>query len=531
MKPEKFENATLGEDEQKVKIAHKINDLTDFSCKNLAIYLLGDMGPRNDVSFGDVDKLTDFIVDYDKNLSDDIQEDVLDYIDNRIEKEERTSWGAPLESDGIKPSLYGYEIGINTSEEINKLKKEGVEPENIENIALLRVLAKNIKDDNLYFPQTMPENSLQYLSVTENQFGGDVSKGLKTAKEIINRGNSYIIGDMRADEYIETARKLEENIEFTTDCYSTYLESLEKGKEIVTNLNEQLNTDKPKDDGWVNELTHWQKSDRFKENAAQELFERDFNRELTKVEDLKLAIEAGEKGIAGGTFEIPSSDGNKYEIFLIALKGYPFKTIQSDITLTNTNDISNAGDTAFLNRTGEALRKDPSLWVRKKSEVDDLGKKSSAIFSASYYDTEIGVPEMMGGLCSYGFDHVRPNTVIDVVKGDANTVPYKDSASPEFGYIEGRSNEKQPIELNELADVGHSIWNRCNEIVINRYDDSGNPQKPDYILARGREGVNGLTVKHAAYHNVPLICIMPDCYKEIKIEDEIKWDPDWDQGN
>lgn len=61
---------------------------------------------------------------------------------------------------------------------------------------------------------------------------------------------------------------------------------------------------------------------------------------------------------------------------------------------------------------------------------------------------------------------VRPNTVIDVVKGDANTVPYKDSASPEFGYIEGRSNEKQPIELNELADVGHSIWNRCNELLL-----------------------------------------------------------------
>lgn len=278
-------------------------------------------------------------------------------------------------------------------------------------------------------------------------------------------------------------------------------------------------------DEW-NKLAN-ERLDKFKENAAQELMEREMNAELTKVEDLKIAIEAGEKGIAGGEMEIPFKDGSIHNVFLIVLKGYPFKTLQSDITLINTNDISGA-EYGATKQTGENLRNDPSLWIRKKDEVEGLGKSASAVFSASYYDTEVGVPKYMGGYCSYGFDHVRPNTVVDVIKGDGNTLPAKDFMNPEFGYTVGNKHETPPTTLKELADVGHSMWTMFNEVIVNRYDETGNPQKPDYILARGREGMNGLTIRHAEYHNVPLICIMPECYKEIKDEDEVEWDPEWD---
>lgn len=297
-------------------------------------------------------------------------------------------------------------------------------------------------------------------------------------------------------------------------------------------MSEQLKSSESVDnelyDKW-NELAD-RRLDRFKENAAQELMERELNAELTKVEDLKIAIEAGEKGIDGGEMEIPFKDGSVHNIFLIVLKGYPFKTLQSDITLINTNDISGA-EYGATKQTGETLRADPSLWMRRKDEIDGLGKNASAVFSASYYDTEVGVPKYMGGHCSYGFDHVRPNTVVDVIKGDGNTLPAKDSMSPEFGYTVGNKPETPPISLNELADVGHSIWTEFNEVIVNRYDESGNPQKPDYIIARGKEGLNGLAIKHAEYHDVPLICIMPNCYKEIKAEDEIEWDPEWDMDD
>lgn len=313
-------------------------------------------------------------------------------------------------------------------------------------------------------------------------------------------------------------------------------------------MSEQLNNSEPRDDEWINqwnELQSWAKLDKFKENAAQELVEREFNSELTKVDDLKQAIESKEKGIAGGEVDLAFKDGRKERIYVILLKGYPFKTLQSDITLVNTNDLAGV-EYGATQQTGETLRRDPSFWMKKKDEVEGLGKQTSAVFCASYYDTEVGVPELMGGRCSYGFDHVRPNTVVDIIKGDNNTTSSKDIQQPQLGYdaegeegmerfayVAGNENkaETPPITLNELADVGHSIWQRFNEVVVNRYDELGNPQKPDYILTRGNEqnlGINSLTAKHALYHNVPLVCIVPEYYKEIKVEDDDDIDWDWD---
>lgn len=292
-------------------------------------------------------------------------------------------------------------------------------------------------------------------------------------------------------------------------------------------MSETLNDNNSVDNGWLDDWLRLkdESHDKFKENAAQELIEREFNSELTKVEDLKLAIEAGEKGISGGEMEIPFNDGSMHNVYLIVLKGYPFKTLQTDITLVNTNDISGA-EYGAMEKTGKNLREDPSFWMRKKSEVEGFGKNASAVFSASYYDTEVGVPKFMGGYCSYGFDRVRPNTVVSIIKGDGNTLPVSDFQNPDFWYP-GKP-ETAPIPLDELADVGHSTWTQFNEVVVNRYDELGNPQKPDYILARGKEGLNGLTIRHAEYHDIPLICIMPECYKEIKADDEIEWDSDWD---
>lgn len=296
-------------------------------------------------------------------------------------------------------------------------------------------------------------------------------------------------------------------------------------------MNEKLNDSDPSDNGaWLDEWLRLkdENHDRYKENAAQELVERELNSELTKVDDLKLAIEAGEKGISGGKMEIPFKDGSIHNVYLIVLKGHPFKTLQSDITLINTNDISSM-EYGSTEKTGKLLRENPSFWMKKKDEMEGLGKSTSATFSASYYDTDVGVPKFMGGTCSYGFDKVRPNSVVTVIKGDGNSIPAEDFQDPDFWYP-GKP-ETTPIPLKELADVGHSIWTQFNEIIVNRYDELGNPQKPDYILARGREGLNGLTVKHAEYHNVPLICIMPECYKEIKTENDTEWDPDWDQDD
>lgn len=292
-------------------------------------------------------------------------------------------------------------------------------------------------------------------------------------------------------------------------------------------MSEQLQDKQLQNEEWIDEWNSLRKFDKYKENAAQELIERELNAELTKVDTLKEAIESGARGIAGGEIEVPTGEGTKESIYLIVLKGYPFKTLQTDITLENTNDLSEYYGATW--QTGKTLRKDPSFWMKKMDEVEGLGKETSAVFCASYYDTEVGVPEFMGGQCSYGFDHVRPNTVVDAMEDDGNTFSAEARQDPQFGYIIGKERdvETPPPTLKKIADVGHSTFNMYNEVVVNRYDEAGNPQKPDYILARGKEGLNGLTVRHAAYHKVPLICILPECYKEIKPENAVGDLSDW----
>ena len=67
-------------------------------------------------------------------------------------------------------------------------------------------------------------------------------------------------------------------------------------------MSERLNRSIPENSDWLeqwNKLADEQRVDKFKENAAQELMERELNSELTKVDDLINAARADEEGIIG----------------------------------------------------------------------------------------------------------------------------------------------------------------------------------------------------------------------------------------
>lgn len=276
--------------------------------------------------------------------------------------------------------------------------------------------------------------------------------------------------------------------------------------------------------------------DKFKNNAAQELMERELNTELTKVDDLYEAASLGEEGIRKITLstedlkELRVQDARQdLDVFL--LEGHPFKCLQCDITVRNNNyDLSPPDDVPFdwdTSKTAETLKEEPAIWMKKESEVEGLGKTASATISTSYYDTEVGVPKMMGGACSYGFDHVKPNMVVSVVKGDGNTFPSKKAKEPDFGYKKGTKQEKPPVELEDLADVGHTRGPSFNEVLINRYDEQGNPQKPDYILMRNsytETTALHMACAHASFFGVPLVVLYEDKYKQIIDDMDVSWE-------
>lgn len=301
-------------------------------------------------------------------------------------------------------------------------------------------------------------------------------------------------------------------------------------------MSERLNDSTSENSDWLeqwNKLADEQRVDKFKENAAQELMERELNSELTKVDDLINAARADEEGIIGRKVTLNFGEGIQKKVALIVLEGYPLKTLQTSISINNANDMVNSEDYGQTRQAADILRDDPSFWMKKQNEVEGLGKTTSATFCASYFDTDAGITSMTGYGCCYAFDHVRPNSVVEVSKIDGSTLPMSNIQQPNLNknaadigadpkpYLMKDINhkEKPPITLSELADLENPGPINFNELLINRYDELGQPQKPDYILTSGNAnntyGINALTASHALYHNIPIVCIVPEKYKNI----------------
>ena len=316
-------------------------------------------------------------------------------------------------------------------------------------------------------------------------------------------------------------------------------------------MSERLQSNTSENSDWLdqwNELADRKRIDKFKENAAQELIERELNSELTKVDDLFNAVRAHEEGIKGTRATLNFDNGEQGNVTLFVLEGYPLKILQSSISIYNTNDLANNDEYGQTHQTVDQLIEDPSFWMKKQNEVEGLGKSTSAVLSASYFDTNIGITDMTGYGCCYAFDHVRPRSVVQVHKGDNNTLSKSEIQQPEltphepdgdpYGtpYLTKNINQKEkpPVSLEELANMETPFVHDYNELVINRYDEQGNPVKPDYILVRGdvnsNYGVTNISARHAIFHNIPLVCISPNYYKNIKAteyEEDIENEKDY----
>lgn len=109
-------------------------------------------------------------------------------------------------------------------------------------------------------------------------------------------------------------------------------------------MSERLENNTSENSDWLdqwNELADRKRIDKFKENAAQELIERELNSELTKVDDLFNAVRAHEKGIKGTRATLNFDNGEQGNVTLFVLEGYPLKILQSSISIYNTNDLAN----------------------------------------------------------------------------------------------------------------------------------------------------------------------------------------------
>ena len=269
----------------------------------------------------------------------------------------------------------------------------------------------------------------------------------------------------------------------------------------------------------------------------QEVFERELNSRLTKVDDLIALSQVEGSGVEREyeTYVDPET-GESKQVLVLVLKGYPYEMLTSGLSEGSEGSPS-----------PEAIRRieHPEGWMKPRWEISDkdFGRKNAYAdtISASYSDSCDHWDTDWRGVIDYGFDHVLSNTVkitagrdagtrtitpgvfelgVDVAKRDNGAYSLDDSYTVVAGgsLQAAKSNR---ITIKHLDDFpthnengGKNVY---NEVAFSRYDETGRPHPPDYIRARE---VNRLALKHAAYFDVPIVRIDSKAYEYPKTEAE-----------
>lgn len=255
------------------------------------------------------------------------------------------------------------------------------------------------------------------------------------------------------------------------------------------------------------------KTEKFQNQRSQEFFEREINNRLTGLEELDMYSE-----IEGSGVEKTSINYEGEAILLYHLNNYPIRFIQT--ALDYKQDFSE--DDKKLNQKTIAKMKevldDPGVWDTHEADIEitdeDLSNgrrgKSNNI-STSYIncgDAE-SLRRRVNGDCCYGFSHLEGNSVINADMTDI-------ISRSDIGKDDSKLTESKVQRL--LADLEHpgeshyrGINGAYNEIVIRRYNENGEPKRPDFMIVQDGN-INPTALKHAKYFNIPIININTKTY-------------------
>lgn len=237
-----------------------------------------------------------------------------------------------------------------------------------------------------------------------------------------------------------------------------------------------------------------------KNQFNREKTETAFNTKLTKIDTITSAAEVPGSGV---TERI-----EKYldkEIPIYDLQGFPFVALTTGLgykTEGNTNyetSIKAVEDPAFFARK---LRDIPSEEWTPNEKVNSI----SNTISLSYSNTDTigyrGIGNQVNGNAPfYGFDHIRPSTYLKANQGDARTGSHVDDKR--FSTV---------ITTPEDLEKPQEWYTPYNEVAVLRYDEDGNPPRPDYIFTLDNH-IPEASLKHAAYYNIPIVNLQTSAYQ------------------
>ena len=251
--------------------------------------------------------------------------------------------------------------------------------------------------------------------------------------------------------------------------------------------------------------------DAIKNQRAHELTERAFNAALTSIDSLETAFQVGEDGISKTEVEY-----NGKTIPVYNLNGLPFQFFQT--TLDYKLDKGQTRDNFIIaTNIAKAVFEDPAVWARHRSDVEALNtevksEQAGTTISLSYVDTEINL--RTGGVTSefgatYGFEHLPSDSILSITAQDGAT---NNRVGDEKTFLR---SYKDPAALAENSRA------KYNEVLVRRYDETGQPYLPDYMVVRNGN-ITDYTKRHAAYFNIPIINIEEEPYIKRDIERSIQ---------
>jgi len=147
----------------------------------------------------------------------------------------------------------------------------------------------------------------------------------------------------------------------------------------------------------------------------------------------------------------------------------------------------------------------PELWDSMSREKGTNALSTSIISSEG---TPFLQSELMSNIVIYGFDELDSNSVRNISYTDGAT---SHSINGFDAYGGGRETMMFSDDLIENA-LSSSHNYTYNEVAFNRYNSDGTRKKPNFILCF--DNVNEASIKHAQYHQVPILIIQTKKYIE-----------------
>ncbi len=258
----------------------------------------------------------------------------------------------------------------------------------------------------------------------------------------------------------------------------------------------------------------------------QQVFERELNARLTKVDELEVMSGIDDSGVRK---EYTDYLGHRITVYV--LEGYPFEMLMTAIYGTSS-------ESGFVAKTlAEARLNKPELWMKSRDEAvveagSHYGQKGvcSDTISCSYRDSSAHFDTFLGeGKLWYCFDHVAANSVKVTAEMDGNVqglTPDSFDIPMQLRHETWRQKvgagalppykSENRIDVKRVDNFPTHAYNYdkyslalYNEVAMARYDEMGNPIEPDYIASDSATvgSISEIQKKHAAFFDVPIVLV------------------------